>query len=218
MKNHLLCVVAAVAMSACQVAGNPFAARATEDGLEKIEVRGIDAAYRQPGASLGGYTKIQLAPVTVSFQKSWRPERDSLIYGMNRPDREAIVRELAELFVETARDELQKGGYQLVDAAGPDVLGVKASIVDLMITAPDVPTAGITRTYTMSAGEMTLVAELSDSVTGDVLFRVYDRRQARETGTWQRTTSVQNVAEARNAIRTWAMILRRQLDAARAGG
>ena len=206
-----------VMLAGCQTTTSPFGQNVTEDGLERVQVRGIDAVYRQPGASLAGYTKIQLAPVTVAFQKSWRPERDSHLYAMNPPDREAIRQELAKLFVDTVRDELRQGGYELVEEAGPDVLSVKASIVDLYISAPDVSmsTPAATRTYVMNAGEMTLVAELADSVTGAVLVRAYDKRRARETGSWQRATSIENVAEARRAIRAWASILKEHLDASR---
>ena len=51
---------------------------------------------------------------------------------------------------------------------------------------------------------------------GEVIARVYDRREARETGTFEVTNSVTNSAEARNAARAWARILRKKLEAARA--
>ena len=62
---------------------------------------------------------------------------------------------------------------------------------------------------------MTLVMELLDSETGQVLARVYDKREARDnlTPTW--TTSVTNQTETRLIANSWARILRARLDAAR---
>jgi hypothetical protein len=69
-------------------------------------------------------------------------------------------------------------------------------------------------TYTANAGQMTLVAELCDSETGQILMRAVDNQRARSNGTFQWTTSVTNMGAARQIITGWASTLRRQLDAA----
>jgi hypothetical protein len=61
---------------------------------------------------------------------------------------------------------------------------------------------------------MTLVAELRDSETGQILARVIDSQRARSSGTFRLTTSVSNLGAARQIIARWASILRRELDAA----
>ena len=111
--------------------------------------------------------------------------------------------------------ELKKGGYAVVDAAGPDVLRVQANILNLYVTAPDVMTPGRSRVYTANAGEMTLLAQLSDADSGEVIARVIDRYQARGTASFQLSSSVTNAAEARNAASAWARILRAALDKAK---
>jgi hypothetical protein len=69
-------------------------------------------------------------------------------------------------------------------------------------------------TYAVSAGEMSLVADLRDSASGDVLVRVFDHASANES-TWpHQITDVENVAEARAAA--WARALRSELDLAKA--
>jgi hypothetical protein len=125
---------------------------------------------------------------------------------------------VAKIVYDAFIDELKKGGYTLATTAGPDVLDVKPIIVNLYVTAPDVRTPGRTRTFTASAGEMTLVAELADSETGQVIARVLDRRQARSTGTFTLSTSVTNASEARAAATNWARILRNELDIAKSIG
>jgi hypothetical protein len=214
----LLSMTALCGLGACQTSKqSPLDELATQEGLERVDVKGVDAAYRRPGANLSAYNKLLVRPVYVEFSKNWKPEQDSALYRMNEPDREKIRQGLAEMFAEVMVKELQdKGGYQLVDEAAADVLDVRPAIVNLYITAPDVSmqTAGRVRTYTADAGEMTLVLELHDSVTGTLLSRAYDRRSG-DNMTWQWTTSVTNSAEARRIIASWADTLRNALDASR---
>jgi hypothetical protein len=104
----------------------------------------------------------------------------------------------------------------VVKVPGADVLRLQIGIADLYVNAPDTMSPGRSRTYTLSAGEMTLVGELIDSESGQVISRVIDRREARNTGTMQLTNSVVNAQEARAIAASWARILRSRLDAAHA--
>jgi hypothetical protein len=164
------------------------------------------------------YSKLLLRPITVEFAKNWDPKRSgSALYDMHEPDREKIKTELAEVFAEVFRKELEKGGYPLVTQTAPDVLEIQAAIVNLYITAPDVSmqTAARTKVYTSDAGQMTLIMQLHDSVTSQLLARAYDHRDG-GPDMWQWTTSVTNTAEARRIIASWATALRKALDASRA--
>jgi len=80
------------------------------------------------------------------------------------------------------------------------------------VTAPDTMAPGRSRTYTANPGSMTLVMELRDSITGELLARAVDTRGGRATGTMTLTNRVTNTAEARRAIGVWASALRRALD------
>ena len=188
----------------------------SHDGLQLVKRKDLDLVYVRPGASLAGYTKVMIDPVEVDYSKDWDPPRE-----FTDKDRERVRSELADEFRDVFTKELQeKGGYQIVDTAGPDVLRVRAAIVDLYITAPDtsMKTAGRTNTYVVSAGSMVLVAELHDSVTGAILARVADRKGGRDSGPVQWATSTSNRAEARRALGAWASILRKALDGAKAPG
>jgi hypothetical protein len=59
---------------------------------------------------------------------------------------------------------------------------------------------------------MTLVAELRDSETGELLARAVDTRRGRSTGTLSITNNVTNTADARRAIGVWATTLRQGLE------
>jgi hypothetical protein len=187
----------------------------SEEGLQPLKVKGLDVVYARPHADLGAYARILLGPVTVAFQRDW--ERNGAP-GARKPvsaaDAQRIRDKLAKLVRAEVIQELGSGGYPLVDAAGDDVLEVDLAIVNLQINAPDIG-VGRTTSYAVSAGEMTLVAELRDSATGEVLMRVFDRALARESFRPQRITSVDNAAEARAAARGWARALRTELDRAK---
>lgn len=184
------------------------------DGLEKISVKGIDLAYARPGASLAGYNRVLLEPIDVAFHKNWNPTRSGSNIKLGSRERENIRTGVAKIVYDEFVKELQtKSSYQVVNEPGPDVLRVKAKIVNLYVNAPDAR-ASRSRTYTVSAGEMTIFAELYDSETGELLARVVDRRQARDTTTMTLTDSVVNAEEARTIASNWARILRNALDKA----
>jgi hypothetical protein len=185
----------------------------SHDGLQKISVKGIDLAYARPGATLAAYNKVKLEPVEVSFSKDWNPTSGRGGIKLGNEARENIRTGVAKIVYEEFVKELQnKGSYQVVNEIGPDVLRVKTNIANLYVSAPDTGGAGISRTYTVSAGEMTLVAELYDSESGQILARMVDRREARGAGKLTLTNSTTNAEEALSAASAWARILRSGLD------
>jgi hypothetical protein len=215
-----IALVAASATAQTTPAAAPAASQAAaavdQDGLQRTEVRGLDLAFILPGATLEGFNKVQLAPVQVAFRRNWeRQNRTGSRQRVSARDMERIRDRLSTLVESEVREELARGGYALVEDAGDDVLAVRMDIVNLDITAPDLASAGRVRVYTTSVGEMTLVAELRDSSSGELLMRVFDRRVGRTSPQPRFTTRADNVMEARNAARAWARALREGLDAAR---
>ena len=191
---------------------------AQQSGLVKVKNKTVDLLYKRPDATLAKYNKVILKPIDVQFSKNFDPGQGSVLYKMNPPDREKIKTELAEQFAKVFQKELEeKGGYPVVTESGADVLEMRAAIVNLYINAPDVSmqTAGRVKTYSADAGEMTLVMELRDSVSGAILAQAYDRRTA-GNGMWSWSTSVSNSAEARQLFGVWASALRKAFDASRA--
>ena len=187
----------------------------SHDGLQKISIKGIDLAYARPGAKLSTYKQVMIDPVQVAFSKSWAPKRTGSSLPLSEADRERIRSGVAKIVHEAFVRELQSNsGYQVVSAPGADVLRVRPDIANLYISAPDTGSPGRSRTYVVSAGEMTLVAELFDSETGQVQARLVDRREARETGRLQLTGAMENADEARSIAAAWAKILRTAMDRA----
>ena len=141
----------------------------SEEGLSKIAVKGLDVVYAKPGATLAGYKQMMLRPISVAFQRDWEKQSaPGSRIPIGAKDSQRIKDRLAALVREEVVRQLSEGGYTLVDAPGEDVLDVELSIIDLNVAAPDIQSAGRVETFGVSAGEMTLVAALRDSVTGDV--------------------------------------------------
>ena len=191
------------------------------DGLELVEKNRRGEIYADPGIDWSEYEKVKLDTSTVAFRKNW--QRDQNRHQLNKvrdSDIERIKTEMAQLFDDVFSEELvENGGYQLSDQTGGNVMRISPHIVDLDIYAPDTRSStGVQRSYTESAGRMTLKLRIYDSVTGDLIATLSDRQDAPRRGYVQWSTSVSNKAEANRMFRRWASALVERLDEARAKG
>lgn len=182
------------------------------DGLERRKVKGLDNVYVRPNVQFTPYKSVLLEPTPVEFQKNWEKSFDF----SRRPsadDMQKIRTKLSELMREGFTQELVDHGYTVVDTPADDTLQVRTAIIDLFVNAPDLNDPGITRSYTTSAGSMTLVLEARDGPSGQLLARVVDSRTDDTAGshlTW--TNSVTNTVDAKRMISEWAKRLRQSLD------
>lgn len=213
-----LCALAMSMMFGCQSTKGlePLDQLANEEGLVRVESKVVDVLYKRPEASLATYSKLKLTPIEVQFAKNWKPESsNSVLYDMHSVDREKIKTDLATAFAEVFKRDMEKGGYPIVTESGPDVLEMQAAIANLFITAPDPSEiTGRTKIYTTDSGEMTLIMQLHDSITGQILARAIDRREASHDY-WNWTTSASNTADAKRIISSWSVSLRKAFDASR---
>ena len=180
------------------------------DGLIEVKPKRMDAAFLMPGADFRPYTRLMVDPTQVAFNKDWQrsinDERRDLSRKVTDEEAAKILEAARSNFDDVFREEFQKGGWEVVNTPGPDVLRVATAVVNLYINAPDPMSPGRTRTYTTNAGEATLIIEVRDSMTGALLGRVLDRRETRDTGVPQLTSSVTNVADFRALFKQWAGI------------
>ncbi|MEZ5500489.1 MAG: DUF3313 family protein [Steroidobacteraceae bacterium] len=207
MTAGIACLAGIALAQAPQSAGS-------DDGLEPRRASGLQSLRMRPGVSLAQYRQLVLEPMEVAFSKTWDPRPA----GVKVSDRENLqLRErLARVLAKEFRKVLQNDGrYEVVDHPGPDVLSVRVAVEDLYINAPDVSRPGIVRQYTLTTGEMTLNAELRDSVTGELLARIRDRRRDPESNWLELTTALDNDQSVRRAAAKWAEALKALLETAR---
>lgn len=207
-------------LGACTTTDQPAT---TADGLQLVEDSKVDTAYIAPGADFGQYNRVNIANVEVSFQKNWlrdqNRDRRSTTQRITQQDADQIKAAIAASFQAIFTEELQKAGYTVVAEADPmgdneDLLLLLPAIIDLDVSAPDNMSAGRSRSYTTSAGSMTLGIEFRDSITGDVLGKVMDSRDAPDYGYVRVSNSVTNKSEADRMFRRWAGMLVAALDRA----
>jgi hypothetical protein len=190
----------------------------TEDGLHRVPDSRMAVVYADPEADFSGYQRVQLLDAYVAFRKNWERDQRSTSISSTRvtsSDVEKIKQRLADEFHAVFTESLVEGGYPVVDQAAEDVLLLRPAIINLDVNAPDTPRAGRSRTYTDSAGEMTLYVELYDSVTGDLIAKAVDRRVDRNSGYYTWSNSVTNRAAADRILKGWAEILVTALNEAK---
>lgn len=184
------------------------------DGLELTKKKGLDLVYVRPNVEFKAYQDVSIDGLEVAFDKNWDPN-DSVrgtSRRMSTADIEKIRTDMATEFRKVFVEELGKGGYAVVDQAGENTLRVSPGLADVYINAPDRMEAGRVTTYTTDAGRMTLVMELRDGPTNQLLARVIDRKSGTDMGFAQVTNSVTNTAEFRRMVRSWAQRLVKGLD------
>jgi hypothetical protein len=218
-----LIIISALVVGACATTEKEQLPEVTEDGLVRVEGGRVAAVYRDPGADLSGFNRVYIADVQVAFRKDWLRDQNRDSTSVNRrltqEDADRIKAAVAQEFTRIFTAELERGGYPVetdLNSGRPndDLLVLVPAIVDLDVTAPDVPTSGRSRTYTASNGSMTLYLEFRDAITGDVIGKVADSQSVRERGYMSITNSVTNRAEADRMLRRWAQLLVEGLDKA----
>jgi phage gp37-like protein len=185
------------------------------DGLVEVKGKRMDMVFVAPGADFRPYTKILLDRTEVAFDKDWRKDmNDTRSVSRKIDDAEAakIMEAASSNFTDVWTKALEKAGYKVATAPGPDVLRLSPAITNLYINAPDTMEAGRVTSYTTEAGEATLVLEVRDSRTNAMLGRVVDRRETRSTATMQQASRVTNRADFRMLFQQWASIAGKGLD------
>lgn len=206
----LVPVLLATLLAACAAPQAP----GSWDGLEYRAVTGFDAAYVRPGIELANYRSVLIDPVDVSFDKRWDPTAPSAD-GMTPEAAQALQEGMAAELQRALVMELGSGGYTIVGVPAADTLRLSASIVDLIVTPPGAMAPGKGHIYSLDAGRMTLVMELRDGPSGQLLARVVDQKAGTRTGRVDTPPAVSGSEAFSRAATEWARSLRAALDAVR---
>jgi len=178
------------------------------DVLVRVKAKKLDRLFLMPGADFRPYTKVVIDAARVAFQKDWMRNINSTQRDPSRwvtqQDADRIMEAARTGLAEVLTEALQKGGYEVVQAPGVDVLHLSPDITGLYVNAPDVMAPGRSRTYTLEAGEATLCLALRDSTTGTLLARVVDRRRTQPSQSLTPANAVTNDFAFRNMFTIWA--------------
>ena len=133
-------------------------------------------------------------------------EREFWISDANR---QRLIDTVSEIFAE----ELQNSErFTITDEPGPDTLIIVGALHDIVSRVPP-DMVGRGEIWLSSLGEATLVIQISDSLSGEVIYRAVERRSVeRPGGQMTRSNSASNWGEVRRWARRWATSLREGLD------
>lgn len=155
----------------------------------------VEAGYVNETADFSRYTKLMSDGLEIYYPDDGTPPPPE--------DIERIRQYFRAAFLEAIGDD-----YPVVTESGPDVLLVKAQLVDVKINEGGAVYDPSGRLRDIVAhGELTFLMTMSDSSTGDVLARAADKYSDisadRDDATWQ---------DVRRAAEYWAGLFRNWLD------
>ncbi len=180
----------------------------TEEGLHRVDPSIMEAAWVRPDLDLSRYTRILLMPTAVQFR-----EVDGRSYDAHSRSH------LSEFPLDDEKKEWLRGvwrravdarfaqeqSYEFYDGVGPDVLVVQGFLVDIVSRIPPV-TIGSDFSLVRDPWSVSVVLELRDGTTSELLARTIDRRHAKglldAAMVWPRTEDL---------LERWAHVLSERL-------
>ena len=216
--RHMLLVVACLSVAACAtkplVIDTSEGAELTYDGLSPVDNTRVDKAWARRDLDLAGYDKIMLVSAGIHYRPVKATTRSAALRSGKSefPLTEEQKARVKEVFSTEFREELAKlENLEFVDEPGPDVLIVRAALLDVVSKVPPQP-IGRSSIYLDVIGYATLVIEFIDSQSGTVLVRAVDLDAAQQQGIAFESNPVTNMAEVRRLAKQWAQLLRRSLE------
>lgn len=183
-----IAVAAVVIVSGCTTV--------TTQSFQKTKYSNVEASYIATDADFGKYKRLLGEDMGIFF-----PERNPL------PEED--LRRLRQIFRDAFLGELS--AYKIVEDAGPAVMTVQASLIDLRnADSSDVPDMRAGLRDVARPGVLVFMMEMRDSETGRVLARAADSTSNPKIGTAAGTTTDWNGVQT--AARYWASLFRQFLD------
>lgn len=188
-------------------------AEITHDGLHKVDNTRMQMVWVKPGLDLSGYDKILLVGAGIEY-RSVKTVGNANRIPSNRTDFpiDADKRQkLEDVTREVFLDELSSSQYfTIVTEEGPDVLEVTGALIDVVSNVPP-EAVGRTDYYLSKLGEASLILEVRDSQSNEIILRAADRRGVEPTFV-TRSSQAFTINEVKKEMRTWARILKDGLD------
>lgn len=214
-----VCVLFVAGCSQSTVISTPEA-DVTYDGLERREKSTIQNVWIKPDVDLASYSRYML-DVDLEFRVP--RDDDGLSRVREFPLSEADQESLTSIAETTFRDELLKSRYYSeAQEPAPDVVHIHIRLMDIVALAPNEPgnrvgdsdeIAGAAFGVVSSVGEATLVGEVFDSISGEIIARFVERRAGRQAVGGVQSSRASGWAEIVPGIRNWGAIVRDDMDA-----
>ena len=167
-------LLAAIATGACapQPTQPRPAAEVDIEGLQEVTARNFEAAYIRPGVTFAGYSKLMVEELELAFRT---PDREQNQFPLGEDQKTRFRAAMATAFGEEL-GTLE--AVEVVTEPGAGVLALRVRVQDIVARAPGRRVGGAGRAgfALETVGELTLVLELRDSQSNEVLVRAFDRQ------------------------------------------
>lgn len=179
------------------------------EGLTTVAARRLDVAQVRSGVDFSTYSGLLVSAPELAFRT---PDRSNLEFALADVQKQRFQTMLATAFT---AEFAALNNLQLSDVAGPEVIELLVRVQDIVATVPPSTVGGIGRggMALQAVGNVTLVLELSDSLSNEILARGVDTRKVegvamRQSGN-RMLTRWEDIAEL---CAEWASIARSGLE------
>jgi hypothetical protein len=178
------------------------------EGLEQIPSQHFTAVFGRLGTDFTHYNGVILNDVELAFRT---PDRSKNQFPVNADGKDRFRNFLKQQFA-TEFENLQN--IERVEAPGPTVLDLHVRVQDILATIPGrrVGAAGRATFALEAIGEITLVIELRDSESEEVLVRVFDQRALEGVAMFEDDKPVTTWPDIEQLCQQWALRVREGLD------
>ena len=178
------------------------------EGLEQVDSRGFDVAFVRPGTEFRAYTGLLVDEPELAFRT---PDRTKQQFPLTKDQKNRFRDLLAQKF----RTELAMSKQlKLVEEAGPDVLRLRVRVQDILASLPprSIGNVGLAGFVLEAIGEATIVLELRDSQSEEILARAADTRAIEGAAILQKGGPLTSWSEVETLCERWASTVRKRLD------
>ena len=210
----------AVSLGALGCASEPRADSgelATPDGLDRTSLYGVYGAFAKPTAALEGYRRVHFERGGLTYRDAPRYPRGRRVpplalastVELSTEDEARLWRHYEEVFT---REFSTDSGLTPAAEAGPGTLTVRAHLLDLVVHQSGEMVGSESR-YSRRSPVLTIVLDVRDSLTGEPLARIVDRRSTVSSNRVSRQTGSSRIDAAglRQQMVRWARALRKHL-------
>ncbi len=205
-------------LSGCATeAGLPRPAEVTPDGLGRVDLYGVYAAFAKPEARIDAYQRVHFEPGILRYRPGVRYPRGRRIphpsparsVELSRTDEARLWSYFHEVF---GREFRARSGFEIADGPGSGTLTVRAHILDLVVRQTG-ESAGAESRFSRHSPIFTIVLDVRDSVTDEPIARIVDRRgTTASNGLARQVGSALDSSGVRRQMHEWARRLRSHLS------
>ena len=178
------------------------------EGLEQVPSQHFTAVFGRLGTDFTNYDGVIINDVQLAFRT---PDRSKNQFPVNQDNKQQFKDYLKGEFV---REFENLRNIERVDQPGPTVLDLHVRVQDILATLPGrrVGAAGRATFALEAIGEVTLVIELRDSESEEVLVRVFDQQALEGVAMFQDDKPVARWPDIEALCAQWALRVREGLD------